>query len=159
MKRNIHQYMTHDPAICNEITELFYASIHVIDPTQYSRAQQHAWAPLPIDYTKWENRLLKSKPYYVTVEGHVAGFIELEMSGYIDCFYVHPQFQRQGIAAQLYSHIEKIAHQHAMLSLLVDASTVIKPLFENWGFVVIQENRITRGAQSLVNFTMKKRLI
>ncbi|SET34728.1 GNAT family N-acetyltransferase [Thorsellia anophelis] len=136
--------------------EVFYASVHSIDLSEYSLAQQQAWAALPINHEKWASRLQKSRPYYLTVGNKVAGFIEFDMNGKIDCFYVHPHFQRQKIAMQLYQYIENIAYQNSIPLLSVDASKVIKPLFEKQGFMVIKENLFQINDVDLINFTMQK---
>ena len=79
-----------------EIANLFYSSVHAIDSSIYSEAQKDVWAPTPIDYGRW-NLLLNND--------QVAGFIELESDGHIDCAYVSPEFQKQGVATALLKHI------------------------------------------------------
>ncbi|MBL4585173.1 MAG: GNAT family N-acetyltransferase [Pseudomonadales bacterium] len=51
----------------------------------------------------------------------IAGFIELLESNAIDCIYVHPDFARQGVANQLYQHVEAQALKRGMQTFLVDA--------------------------------------
>lgn len=79
-----------------EITDLFYQSVHAIDPSVYTPEQKEAWAPTPPDYAAWSKRLDEKRPLVAIINGQVAGFIELDTDGHIDCTYTHPNFQGMG---------------------------------------------------------------
>ena len=146
-------------AYATEIIDLHHASVHAIDPCIYSREQQEAWAHTPPNYPYWVKRLALKKPFLAMVEGDIAGFIELEADGHIDCAYTHPFFQKCGVMAKLYDHIESLAHQNKMPRLYVEASKLIKPFFEKRGFVMLHRNEIKRNGQMLVNYSMEKKLL
>ncbi len=139
-----------------EITDLFYQSVHSIDTRIYTEAQKQAWAPLPINYELWAKRLKKSKPYVTRLDGKVAGFIELEHNGHINCCYTHPSYQRKGIATCLYKHLEAEATDRGIKRLYVEASKLAKPFFEQQGFKCIQKNKIYKNGVILENFTQEK---
>ena len=80
----------------SEIANIFYQSVHAIDNSIYTVEQKNVWAPLPIDYEKWTKRLELKRPFLLLMNNQVAGFIELESNGHIDCLYVSPKFQRRG---------------------------------------------------------------
>ena len=141
-----------------EIANLFHSAVHAIDPSVYSRAEQEAWAPTPVDYDFWAARLATKKPLVAIHDQRVAGFIELEPSGHIDCFYVHPDFQRQGVGGLLYNALEQQAHLLAIKLLFVEASLLVKDFFRQRGFRVVSKNRLVRNGEVLVNFSMEKRL-
>ncbi|MBV1915614.1 MAG: GNAT family N-acetyltransferase [Pseudomonadales bacterium] len=144
-----------------EITDLFHDSIHDLAKSQYSRDQLEAWCPTPPDYAHWQTRLNIIKPFVAVCQaqnGKIAGFIELVKPDEIDCLYVHPLFARQGIAKQLYRHLENQARQQQMKQLLVEASLLARPLFEQVGFSEIRRNEIPRNGEVLVNFSMIKPL-
>ena len=144
-----------------EITDLFHDSIHSIAKSQYSANQLEAWCPTPPDYAHWQNRLDIVKPFVAVSEaqnGTIAGFIELVQPDEIDCLYVHPLFARQGVAKQLYIHLEQRARQLQMKQLQVEASLLARPLFEQVGFSEIRRNEIPRNGEVLVNFSMVKPL-
>jgi putative acetyltransferase len=92
-----------------EIADLFYKSVHAIDSSVYSPELKDAWAPTPVNYERWIKRLNEKKPFLAVIENHVAGFIELEADGHIDCVYTHPDFQGKGVASTLYEHLLKEA--------------------------------------------------
>lgn len=77
------------------------------------------------------------------------------MDGHIDCAYVHPNFQNQGVGSELLSFILKRAKELELKRLFVEASIVAKPLFEKHDFVLIKRNEIEKGCVVLVNFTLE----
>lgn len=137
------------------ITDLFYGSVHAIDSSVYSNEQKKAWAPMPIDYDKWARRLEKKKPYLVIINQEIAGFIELESDGHIDCAYVSPKYQRTGVATKLLDHVISIAKYWGLKQLYVEASIVAKPFFEKSGFLVEHKNKVIRDNIVLVNYAMR----
>lgn len=141
-----------------EIAELYCCAVHAIDSSIYSEAQKAAWAPVPPDYTFWAARLAVKQPWLVIIDNRVAGFIELDPDGHIDCTYVHPDYQGKGVAACLYRHLETIAIGRGMLRLFVEASEVARPFFKRMGFAMVRENAVKRHGMILNNYTMEKYL-
>ncbi|WP_394336785.1 GNAT family N-acetyltransferase [Candidatus Enterovibrio altilux] len=72
--------------------------------------------------------------------------------------YVHPNFQKSGIARKLYDHVIELAHQKKLLQLSIDASKVAMPICKVWGFKIKLVNKITRKGQVLTNYHMYKTL-
>lgn len=140
-----------------EIADLFYQSVHAIDASVYTDAQKEVWAPEP-DYARWRERLDVKKPFLAIIDERVAGFIELDPDGHIDCTYTHPDFQRRGVASRLYEHLLAEAKGRNMKRLYVEASTVARPFFERRGFAVVNRNEFQRNGVTLVNFSMEKYL-
>ena len=141
-----------------EIADVFHQSVHAVDPSVYSPEQKEAWAPSPINYERWAERLTEKKPFIAVIENRVAGFIELDADGHIDCTYTHPDFQGKGVAATLYEHLLEEAKSRNINRLYVEASLIAKPFFEHRGFYVVKKNEVERNGVSLVNFSMEKHL-
>ncbi|TWT62531.1 GNAT family N-acetyltransferase [Rubinisphaera italica] len=139
----------------NEIAELFYRSIHEIACSAYSEDQLNAWAPYPIDYDRWKYRCELKRPFLYVIEEQIAGFIELDPDGHIDCHYVHPNFTRRGVATALLNHVMEIALQLEFDRLFVEASHVIRPLYEKQGFTVVKANQVERHGIVLENWIME----
>lgn len=146
------------PELARTVTDLFHRAVHAVDPKLYSPEQQEAWAPTPPDYEFWQSRLKARQPLLAMDGDRLAGFIELESDGHIDCFYVDPDYQHRGVGTQLYERIEKRARRAGVERLFVEASLLARPFFEKRGFRVLCRNEVCRNGQSLVNFTMEKRL-
>ncbi len=147
---------TYSSDYAKAVADLFHAAVHAIDPALYDAAQKAVWAPTPPDYEYWSRRLEHKRPWLAFIDGRVAGFIELDADGYIDCTYVHPDFQHRGVATALYRHLEMEAVKRGMRRLYVEASCVAEPFFIRQGFQRVAENRVQRQGVTLLNFTMEK---
>ncbi|WP_375751829.1 GNAT family N-acetyltransferase [Vibrio sp. HN007] len=147
------QNYTQDRAI--EIADLYHQSVHSIDSSLYTQEQKEVWAPTPPNYAFWEQRLIDKKPSLAIIDNQVAGFIELDVDGHIDCTYTHPNYQRQGVASALYEHVLSIARSRKLSRLYVEASLVALPFFEKRGFVIVKRNEIYRQGSTLINFDME----
>lgn len=148
----------YSPDKAGEIADLFYQSVHAISSSLYSSEQKEAWAPTPIDYVRWADRLNVKKPFIAFVGGRVAGFIELDSDGHIDCTYTHPDFQGKGVATTLFEHVRVVAEAKGIKRLYVEASLVAKPFFEHRGFSVIKKHEVQRNGMALINFSMEMHL-
>ena len=142
----------------NEIADLFHQSVHSIDTSIYTPEQLNVWASTPPDYLLWSTRLATKKPWLAMINNRVAGFIELDTDGHIDCLYTHPHFQELGVAGALYEHLLTTAKSRGFRRLYVEASIVAKPFFERRGFTKVAENNVQRKGVKLINFTMEKYL-
>ncbi len=141
-----------------EIADLFHAAVHAVNTDLYSREQQLAWSSTPPNYLDWRAKLKACRPF-VAVRGRViVGFVQMGSDGYIDCLYVHPDHQRQGIATALVQHAIA-ANEGRIDVLLVHASLMAKPLFEKLGFEDIRKNSIELRGQILTNYTMVRRVV
>lgn len=138
----------------NEIVNVFHQAVHAIDSSLYGEEQKKSWAPLPIDYKKWQKRFDEKKPYLLLINGAIAGFIELEPDGHINCLYVLPKFQRKGVASALLKYVIAIGIKGDINQLYVEASIVAKPFFEKYGFFVENENKVIRNNKVLINYSM-----
>jgi putative acetyltransferase len=149
---------TYSPDNAREIADLFHKSVHAIAPSLYSSEQKEVWAPALVDYEGWAERLNVKNPFVAFIEGRVAGFIELDADGHIDCIYTHPDFQGRGVAAALYERLLAEARVKNIKRLYVEASLVAKPFFEHRGFSMVKKNEVQRNGITLVNFSMEKYL-
>lgn len=156
--QNIMDIQPYCEGKAREVADVFYQSVHGIDASLYSDQQKEAWAPSPINYEQWAKRLRIKQPWLALIEGRVAGFIELDADGHIDCTYTHPDYQGRGVASALYDALLIEAKNRGMQRLYVEASLTAKHFFEKRGFVDVKRNEIERGGIILVNFSMEKQL-
>ena len=145
---------TYKPEYKKEIAELFTRSIHETCAKDYSKAQLEAWASLDIDYDSWGKRLDKTQPFLAFVGDSLAGFVEF-YDDYIDCFYINPSYQKQGVGRALLNHIFDLAKNKKIDKIRVDASITAKPFFEKFGFIELKRNIVKRKNQELINFSME----
>jgi putative acetyltransferase len=138
------------------LADLFTRSVHELARQEYSTEQLYAWAPEPVDYLYWKYRCELKRPFLYKVGKSVAGFIELDPDGHIDCHYVHPDFTRQGIGSALLLHVIDIAQHLSLPRLYVEASHLIKPLYLKQGFICLRTNQVIRNGVQLENWIMEK---
>ncbi|PPK61516.1 GNAT family acetyltransferase [Malaciobacter marinus] len=153
IEKNKMQIINYNKNYSKQIPELFTNSIHKTCNKDYTKEQLNAWAKLDIDYEAWEKRLDKTKPYLAIDGKKLVGFAEF-YEDYIDCFYVHHEYQGKGVGKALLLYIFKKARQNEMKKLRVDASITAKSFFEKYGFKVVKKNIIKRDNQLLINYLM-----
>lgn len=156
--RTTMDIQTYSSERAKEIADLFHHSVHAIDPSVYSPELKEAWAPTPVNYERWSERLNEKKPFLAVIENRVAGFIDLDADGHIDCTYTHPDFQGKGVASTLFEYLLEEAKSRNIKRLYVEASLIAKPFFEHRGFSVVKKNEVQRNGAFLVNFSMEKYL-
>lgn len=137
---------------------LFFDTIHNVNTRDYTAEQVQAWAPEKIDEHLWRVRIETMEPYVCVAGDEVVGYAGLLPSGYIDHFYVHHQWQGQGVGKLLYAAIETDAREQNLDELTADVSITARPFFTARGFTVVAQQEVTRGATVLTNFKMVKRL-
>ena len=145
-------------ADCDELTDLFFNTVHSINKSDYSTQQLNAWATGNIDKTKWNNSFLEHHTVISEIDGKIVGFGDLD-SNYIDRLYVHKDYQRQGIASAILDCLEQYARQANKLEMTTHASITAKPFFEKRGYHTVKAQQVMRNGVLLTNFVMKKQLL
>jgi len=138
--------------------DLFRRSIFEVACEFYSADQLNVWAPVNIDPEKWVERCLSRRTWLAWDGDSLAGFTDLEVDGHLDMLFVSPDYQRQGVAQQLYDCVLAQAKHYKNETIFVEASLSARGFFEKQGFEVIEQQEIHRGGQVLVNFKMEKLL-
>lgn len=149
----IRPYATSD---ASALTSLFRSSVREIASRDYTASQIRQWAPDRIDEIRFGQKCT-SRPTWITeVEGRIAAFSDLEPDGHVDMLYVHPEFQRRGVARALLKHIEETARAARLRRLYTEASITARPLFEAVGFRTIVPQTVTIRGVSMTNYRMEK---
>jgi putative acetyltransferase len=159
-QNNIVNIRTHLPADGAALAHVFHNAVHAIPNTIYNETQKAAWAPEVDDLVleKWQARIEKKRPFVAEYNGEIVGFIELEVNGYIDCFYIDPKAQSLGIGGMLYQQVVNEATGFGIKKLTVHASKTARPFFENRGFSVVEQNLAIINGVELTNYLMAKDL-
>lgn len=140
------------PSDLPEIVRLFYNTVHTVNAADYSDEQLDAWADGNIDMDKW-NKSLESRYSLVAEENSViAGFGDIDETGYLDRLYVHRDYQGRGIGTAICERLESSARG----KITTHASITAKPFFLQRGYQVIKEQQVERRGVLLTNFVMEK---
>jgi putative acetyltransferase len=151
----IRSYRAADGAV---LAALFRASVTAIARRDYTQSQVEAWAPEDMDVARFATRCAAKSTWIAERDGRVAGFSDLEADGHVDMLYVHPDFQRRGVARALLVHIENLALARGLARLYTEASITARPAFEAQGFRVIAAQTVERRGEFFTNYRMEKAL-
>ena len=157
---------------------LFYAAVHGLACQDYTPGQLNAWAPAVYDPAAWNERIQSNRPFVAEApdlsgvgldkgeatacangeNNAIAGFADLQATGYIDHFFVAPAFARQGVARALMAHVHAQAAARGITQLQADVSLTAEPFFAANGFVVQERQQVEPLRVVLCNARMVKTL-
>jgi GNAT superfamily N-acetyltransferase len=138
------------------IAEIFSRAVHEIASQVYSREQCLAWSDIAPNYDHWKRRCELKRPFVFIKEAVIAGFLELDPDGHIDCAYVHPDHQRKGVASALVRHAVETCFAFGIDRVHVEASICAHPMFEKAGFKTLSRALATIKGMELLNFRMER---
>jgi len=142
----------------NELQTLFVDTITAVCHKDYSPEQIKAWTASVEKTERWNDLLHDQHVIIAQINDTIVGFASLKDSNYVDFFYIHKDYQGQGVAKRLYTEIEKEAIHQGTKTLSSDISITAMPFFQSRGFVPIKkQDNVVRG-EVLVNYKMTKQL-
>lgn len=145
----IRRYQQSD---CKELTELFYNTVHTVNAKDYTKEQLDVWATGQVDLEKWNQSLQEHFSVVVVDNDIIAGFGDIDKTGYLDHLYVHANYQGKGIATGICNQLE----QAVQGTIITHASITARPFFEKRGYKVVKEQEVERQGIFLTNFVMEK---
>lgn len=147
------------PVDLEAILKLFHDTVHAIGAKYYSSEQVNAWAPSSgVDKEKWLKSLTANLTFVAEDKGKIIGFGDMTENGFIDRLYVHKDHQRKGVASAILKKLEEEARKLGITELTTEASILLKPLAERYGFEVIQEHKKVRRGVEFTTYFMGKKL-
>lgn len=142
----------------DSLAALFFRTIHTVNLGDYSQAQVDAWAPADRDLKAWAARFEGRHTFVAEVGQALAGFAELDPSGYVDRFYVSADFVGRGVGKELYRELERKALCLGLSRIHLEASITARAFFEKQGFRVEREQTVRPRGVAMSNFVMEKTL-
>lgn len=139
-----------------EMQQLYIETIQSVCKNDYNPEQIEAWIYGVKNTDRWVEVIETQFVLLAIIENQIAGFGTLKGGNYIDFFYIHKDFQRQGIADKLLIELELEAkNQHSKI-ITSDISITAKPFFEKKGFITKAEQKNIRLNATLINYKMEK---
>lgn len=148
--RYLRKYQRTDKS---EVMTLISNTIKTINCHDYNEEQIATWSQL--DEDTWTKSLIGKNAFVMVAEQKIVGFGDMTSEGYLDRLYVHHDFQKQGIATQLVTYLEK---ETLAKKVTTFASITAKPFFERHGYQVIRENIANLRGIDFINYEMEKSL-
>lgn len=147
----IRKYQSSD---CNELSELFYNTVHTVNAKDYSKEQLNVWATGQIDLKKW-NQSFQEHFTLVAVDNEIIiGFGDIDYMGYLDRLFVHSEYQGKGVAAAICNKLEQAVDVDKITTY---ASITARPFFEKRGYRVIRKQQVIRNGIYLINYLMENK--
>lgn len=141
-----------------EMQKLYIETIQAVCKNDYNKEQLKVWS-LGVENTeRWLEVIHSQFVLLAIIDNKITGFGTLKDGNYIDFFYIHKDFQRQGIADKILNELEIEAAKCHSSVITSDISITAKPFFEKKGFVVKAEQRNIRLNVELINYKMEKKL-
>jgi putative acetyltransferase len=150
--------LDYEEYMLGEMMQLFYDTVHTVNARHYRKDQLNGWAPKDSDHKFWRDRLKRSLCKVAFVNDMIVGFTELVDEGHVETLYVHKDFQRRKIAANLIEEILQIAEARHYSVLTTEASITAKPFFEAHGFRVTRIKKKLYNGKDFTNYKMEKEL-
>ena len=151
----IRAFASHD---ANALIDIFRNSVRIVARRDYTIEQVTAWAPDEMDVNAWACRCAQEQTFVAEIDTVPVGFTILEAGGHLGMLYVHPQRQRQGIAAALLARVESAARHQSLTRLFTESSITARAFFESRGFRMIAPQSVSTGGQEFINYRMEKAL-
>jgi len=140
------------------VMEIYTTSIRSLAASYYSPEQIAAWAPVPPDAARWQERLSHLHTIVAESDGGLAGFASYTHDGYLDFLFTHPAFARRGIATRLYQRVESALRTVRAPRVTTHASLAARPFFDRHGFQLDAEEWVECRGVCLRRFAMHKQL-
>lgn len=146
----IRKYKSSD---LKEIANLFFDTVHSVNAKDYSPEQLNAWATGKVDFTEWDRTLSEHYSLVAVKDNIIAGFGDIDHTGYLDRLYVHRDYQHQNVATALCDELEQA---FPVRYIITHASITAKPFFLQRDYQVITKQEVLRNGIALTNFIMRK---
>ena len=110
------------------------------------------------DEEKWLQRQDGRLTLVDEQNGVIRGFAELDNEGHVGAVYVHPGYQRKGVASALLDQLEEEAIARGATCLSTEASITAQPFFAKHGFESVAAQDVDYCGQTFRNYRMRKQL-
>ena len=148
----------YEPGEEEAIWEVVYQATHESNARDYHPDLIDRWAPHDQDLVKWAERVGSTNPFVALLEGEIVGMAEVNADGFIDYFYVHPNFQSRGVGKALLSCLIAESKPRGVDKLFAYVSITAQPFFSSQGFRITESHSNVIQGHPAPNFSMERRL-
>ena len=140
------------------LARLFGETVRRVNIRDYTRAQAEAWAAGEADLLARDDWFRRLYTLVAVVDGRIAGYGNVDDTGYLDHLFVRWDCQGQGVATALCDALEARCRELGMDAVTVHASRTALPFFLRRGYAVEREQQVPVRGQVLTNYAMGKAL-
>ena len=152
---DLRRYRTEDlPAL----SRLFGETVRRVNIRDYTPAQVEAWAAGEADLLARDDWFRRLYTLVAEADGQIAGYGNVDGTGYLDHLFVRWDCQGRGIATALCDALEEHCRDLGLDAVTVHASKTALPFFLHRGYRVEREQQVPLRGQTLTNYAMRKEL-
>lgn len=140
------------------LANIYRESVFEIGKEKYDHRQMAVWASFPEDLTEFSSLILKGTTVLAEFDGIIASFGQLYPDDHISLLYTLPEYNRRGIASEIYRELESIAKGKGVERLHTEASLIAISFFVKHGFNVIEQEVKRLKSVEFLRFRMEKYL-
>ena len=150
---DLRRYRTEDlPAL----SRLFGETVRRVNIRDYTPAQAEAWAAGEADLLTRDDWFRRLYTLVAEIDGRIAGYGNVDGTGYLDHLFVRWDCQGQGIAAALCDALEAHCRELGVDAVTVHASKTALPFFLGRGYAIEREQQVPCRGQVLTNYALEK---
>lgn len=146
----------YQPKDCVHIMKLFFDIVRAADAHQYPLAQLQQWASTGADPAEWATSLAQHHTVVAEENQKLVGFGAIAFNGYFNYLFVHPEYQRKGIATRMADTLENIAEEKAIGVVFIQLTNAVQTFFANRGYKVMKTNTVEQNGEQFHTFIMRK---
>ena len=139
-----------------EIKDLCMQTILTVNRKDYTEEETIDWASCGESTQRWEERFDEQTYWVFEINNIIAGVGSLKEGNHIGSFFVHKDFQRQGVGQKIITHILDYAVSLKTKKVDSEVSLTARPFFEKNGFYVVKQQQAKANKLYLTNFLMEK---
>jgi putative acetyltransferase len=151
----LRTYVDEDAAATMRV---FERAIRITASTDYTSEQIDAWVATGLDSLDawtWAAARAAAVTIVAVEDEQVVGFSDLVDGSLLDMLFVDPDVGRRGVGAALVTRIVRLAREGGAGTLETYASLTARPLFERFGFEIVERCApVVRGVET-TNFKMR----
>ena len=152
---DLRRYRTEDlPAL----SRLFGETVRRVNIRDYTPAQAEAWAAGEADLLTRDDWFRRLYTLVAEIDGQIAGYGNVDTTGYLDHLFVRWDCQGRGVATVLCDALEEHCREMGLTTVTVHASKTALPFFLHRGYRVEREQQVPVRGQVLANYAMRKEL-
>ena len=152
---DLRRYRTEDlPAL----SRLFGETVRRVNIRDYTPAQVEAWAAGEADLLTRDDWFRRLYTLVAEIDGQIAGYGNVDGTGYLDHLFVRWDCQGRGVATVLCDALEEHCRDLGLAAVTVHASKTALPFFLHRGYRVEREQQVPVRGQVLANYAMHKEL-
>ena len=152
----LHDCLEDTDASFEEISRLFGETVRRVNIRDYTLAQAEAWAAGEADLLTRDDWFRRLYTLVAEADGQIAGYGNVDDTGYLDHLFVRWDCQGQGIAAALCDALEAHCRELGVDAVTVHASKTALPFFLGRGYAIEREQQVPCRGQVLTNYALEK---